>query len=126
MTDPVALSSLDSADSQHYIECACLWSAEASLAQFQVGWVLVVNWESPLDLRLVVEADHQVGHQLEEILPQAQEDVQVEVADVHLAVDAGVVQVAHALEMVHIVEAEASVHTRFRDTFVHILLTPAD
>lgn len=95
------------------------------LAPLQVRWVLVVDREGPFDLRLVVEADHQVGHQLEEVLPQAQEDVQVEVADVHLAIDARVVQVTHALEAVHIVETEASVHTGFRETFVHVLLTPA-
>lgn len=86
--------------------------------------MLVVDREGPFDLWLVVKADHQVGHQLEEILPQAQEDVQVKVAHVHLAVDARIVQVAHTLEAVHIVETEASVHTGFRDAFVHVLLTP--
>lgn len=97
----------------------------SSLTPLQVRWILVVDWEGPFDLWLVVEADHQVGHQLEEVLPQAQEDVQVEVADVHLAIDARVVQVTHALKTVHVVETEASVHTGFRDTFVHVLLTPA-
>lgn len=47
---------------------------------------LIINLESPLNFRLIVEAYHEVGHQLKEVLPQAQEDIQVEVADVHLAV----------------------------------------
>lgn len=73
---------------------------------------LVINLEAPLNLWLIVEADHQVGHQLEEVLPQAQEDVQVEVADVHLAVDPRVVHVTHTLKTVHVVEAKASIHAR--------------
>lgn len=73
---------------------------------------LIVDLESPLDFRLIVEANHEVGHELEEVLPQAQEEVQVEVADVYLAVYPRVIDVAHTLKIVHIVDAEASVHTR--------------
>lgn len=72
----------------------------------------LIHLEVQIDLRLIVEAYHEVGHQLEEVLPEAQEHVQVEVAHVHLAVNPRVVQVAHALEAVHVVEAEASVHAR--------------
>lgn len=80
--------------------------------------------ESPLDFWLVVEAYDEVRHQLEEVLPQAQEEVQVEVADVYLAIYPGVIHVTHTLKIVHIVDAKASVHTRVRGTFIHILLTP--
>lgn len=80
--------------------------------------------ETPLDLWLVIEAYDEVGHQLEEVLPQAQEQVHVEITDVHLAVDPRVIHVAHALETVDVVDAEASVHARVRGTFIHILLTP--
>lgn len=47
---------------------------------------LIVDLESPLNFRLIVEANHKVGHELEEVLPQAQEEVQVEIADIYLAV----------------------------------------
>ena len=80
--------------------------------------------ESPLDLWLIIKAYHEVGHQLEEVLPQTQEQVHVEVADIHLAVYPGVIHVTHALKTVHVVDAEASVHTRVRGTFIHVLLTP--
>ena len=68
--------------------------------------------ESPLDFWLIVEAYHEVGHQLEEVLPHAQEEVQVEVADVHLAVYPRVIHITHTLKTVHVVDTEASVHTR--------------
>lgn len=42
--------------------------------------------EVPVNFWLIIEAYHKVGHQLEEVLPQAQEEVQVEVTDVYLAV----------------------------------------
>lgn len=74
-------------------------------------WRLIICVESPLDLWLVVEAYHKVGHQLKEVLPQAQEEVQVEVADVDLAVNPGEVHVTHALKTVDVVYTEASVHT---------------
>lgn len=86
---------------------------------------VLIHLEAQVDLRLIVEANHEVGHQLEEVLPEAQEHVQVEVADVHLAVNPQVVQVAHALEAVDVVEAEAPVHARVGGAFVHVRLTPA-
>lgn len=84
----------------------------------------LIQIEAQIDLWFIIQAYHEVGHQLEEVLPEAQEHVQVEVADVHLAVDPRVVQVTHALEAVHVVEAEASVHAWVRSTFVHVLLAP--
>lgn len=80
--------------------------------------------ESPLNFWLIVETYHEVGHQLEEILPQTQEEVQVEVADVYLAVYPRVIHITYTLKTVHVVDTEASVHTRVRGTFIHILLTP--
>ena len=85
---------------------------------------LFIVLEYPLDFRLIVEAHHEVGHQLEQVLPHAQEEVQVEVADVHLAVYPGVIHVTHTLKTVHVVDTEASVHARVRGTFIYILLTP--
>lgn len=93
------------------------------MTPFSDGGVLI-QLEAQIDLWFIVHVYHKVGHQLEEVLPEAQEHVQVEVADVHLAVDPRVVQVTHALEAVHVVEAEASVHARVRSTFVHVLLAP--
>lgn len=68
--------------------------------------------ESPLNFWLIIQAYHEVGHQLEEVLPQAQEEVQVEVTDIDLAVNPRVIHVAHTLESVHVVDTEASVHAR--------------
>lgn len=98
-----------------------------SVVQFDHSWVraLIIDVESPINFWLIVEAYHKVGHQLEEVLPQAQEEVQVEVTDVNLAVYSWVIHITHALKTVDIVDAEASVHTWVRDTFIHILLTPA-
>lgn len=85
---------------------------------------LIVDLKPPLNFWLIVETNHEVGHELEEVLPQAQEEVQVEVADVYLAVNPRVIHVAHALKTVHVVDTETSVHTRVRGTFIHVLLTP--
>ena len=85
---------------------------------------LIVDVECPLNFWLVVEAHHKVGHQLEEVLPQAQEEVKVEVADVYLAVYPWVIHITHALKTVHVVDTEASIHTRVWGAFIHILLTP--
>lgn len=38
---------------------------------WSIWFRLIVDVEPPLDLRLVIEADDEVGHELEEVLPQA-------------------------------------------------------
>lgn len=85
---------------------------------------LIIDVESPLNFWLIIEAYDKVGHQLEQVLPQAQEEVQVEVTDIYLAVYPWVVHITHTLKTVDVVDTEASVHTRVGGTFIHILLTP--
>lgn len=78
----------------------------------------------PLHLWTIIEAHDEIGQELKQVLPQSQEQIQIEVTDVDLAVHAWVVHVAHTLVAVDIVHTKASVHAWLRGTFIHILLTP--
>lgn len=78
----------------------------------------------PLDLRLVVHAQDEVGEQLEDVLPHQQETVEVEIADVYLAVIAGEADLTHTLEFVDEVAAVSAVHARAGRTLVQLQLTP--
>ena len=84
----------------------------APLAPLWAGlhwWGLIVE-ELPLNFWLIVKSPHKEGHQLEHVLPRAQEDVQVKVTDIHLAVYPCVIHITHALKTVHVIHAEAAGH----------------
>lgn len=85
---------------------------------------LLIIGTIPLNLRLVVHAQDEVGEQLEDVLPHQQETVQVEIADVDLAALAGEADLTHTLESVDEVAAVSAVHARARSTLVQLQLTP--
>lgn len=79
---------------------------------------------SPVHLWLVVQPEDQVGEQLEEVLPQEQSHVKVNVAYVRLAHVSSVAHVAHADKLVDEVAAIASIQTRVGLALVDLLLAP--
>lgn len=80
----------------------------------------------PVYLRLVVQPEDQVGEQLEQVLPQQQRHVKVNVAYVRLAHVSSVAHVAHAHELVDEVVAVAPVLAGVGLALVQLLLAPAD
>lgn len=85
---------------------------------------LLIIGSVPLDLRLVVHAQDEVGEQLEDVLPHQQETVEVEIADVNLAALAGEADLTNTVESVDEVAAVSAVQARARRTLVQLQLTP--
>lgn len=81
---------------------------------------------SPVHLWPVVQPEDEVGQQLEEVLPQENRHIKVNVAYVRLAHVSSEAHVAHADEPVDQVSAVAAVQTRVGFALVHILLAPKD
>ena len=81
----------------------------AWLVHYQGGG-LILHLVGPFYLRDVIQVPHLVGHDLQEVLPQNQEEVEVEVTGVRLAVDAPVVLITHTLPAGPLVQAQPAVH----------------
>lgn len=78
----------------------------------------------PVHLRLIIQSEDEVGQQLEEVLPQQQSHVKVNVAYVRLAEFSGEAHLAHADKLVDEVATVASVQTGIGLALIHLLLTP--
>lgn len=89
-------------------------------------WPTFLVVAPPVYLGLVVQPEDQVGEQLEQVLPQQQRHVKVNVAYVRLADVSSVAHVAHARKLVDEVVAVASVLAGVGLALVQLLLTPAD
>lgn len=79
----------------------------------------------PVYLWLIVQPEDQVGEQLEQVLPQQQRHVKVNVAYVRLAHVSSVAHVAHAHKLVDQVVAVAPVLAGVGLALVQLLLAPA-
>lgn len=85
----------------------------------------VIVLVSPLDHGLIIQAQDEVGEELEEVLPEQQRDAEGEAAYVQLAARPGEGQRARAAEPVPQVLTEAAVEAGVGRALVDVHVTPS-